>query len=143
MLQQRNAQNPQHPGLQSGPQQRGPPPVNGQLPPNGASGSTGQNLTVPGQRPRPLPPKMSQPLQNNMRNPQPLMNGIPQAPMQGMQGQLPMPNPSVSANLITQAAQTAESQRAMIQMQQQGKLPGQSPQMHNSPPRANGMPQPP
>ena len=71
------------------------------------------------------------------------MNGVPPAPMQSMQGQLPMPNPAVSVGLINQAAQTAEQQRAMIQMQQQGKPNGQSPQTHNSPPRTNnGMQQP-
>ena len=61
-------------------------------------------------------------------------------PMPGMQAQMPM-QPTVG--LVTRAAQTAESQRALIQMQQQqGKVPGQSPQMHNSPPRPNGIPQP-
>lgn len=60
--------------------------------------------------------------------------------MQNMQAQLPM---QATVGLVNQAAQTAESQRALIQMQQQqGQVPGQSPQMHNSPPRVNGIPQP-
>lgn len=136
-----------------GPQAR-PPPANGPQPPNGPPGQNGQNLTVPGQQnriPRPMPPQMAQQMgqqmgqqmQNGLRVPQVPMNGVPQAPMQAMQGQLPMPNPAVSVGLINQAAQTAEQQRAMIQMQQQGKPPGQSPQIQqNSPPRTNGMPQP-
>ncbi|KAF4634733.1 hypothetical protein G7Y89_g3369 [Cudoniella acicularis] len=140
LLQQRNAQNAQQPGLPNGgPQPQRPPLANGSLVPNGTPIS-GQNLTVPGQNrpPRPVP-QMGQTMPNGLRVPQMPMNGIPPAPMQGMQGQLPMPNPAVSVGLINQAARTAEEQRAMIQMQQQGRIPGQSPQMHNSPPRMNGM----
>jgi chromatin modification-related protein VID21 len=61
--------------------------------------------------------------------------------MQGMPGQMPM---QPTTGLVISAAQTAESQRALIlkQQQQQGAAPGQSPQMHNSPPRVNGIPQP-
>jgi chromatin modification-related protein VID21 len=151
MLQQRNAQGqtPGVPPIAGGPR---PPPPNGIQPPNGAPGSSGQTLQVPGQNrnPRPIPPQMSQQMgqqmgpqmQNNLRVPQG-MNGVPPAPMQAMQGQLPMPNPAVSVGLINQAAQTAEQQRAMIQMQQQSKPNAQSPQPHNSPPRtSNGMQQP-
>lgn len=149
--QQRAAQQGGQPGgpPNGGPQAR-PPPANGPQPTNGPPGQNGQNLTVPGQQnriPRPMPPQMAQQMgqqmQNGLRVPQVPMNGVPQAPMQAMQGQLPMPNPAVSVGLINQAAQTAEQQRAMIQMQQQGKPPGQSPQVQqNSPPRTNGMPQP-
>jgi chromatin modification-related protein VID21 len=132
------------------PQARGPPGPsvpNGQMPPNGQNGTpggSGQNLTVPGQSrpPRPMPQQMGQPMPNGLRVPQMPMNGVSPAPMQTMQGQLPMPNPAVSVGLINQAARTAEEQRAMIQMQQQGKIPGQAPQVHSSPPRMNGMSQP-
>ncbi|KAG9239705.1 hypothetical protein BJ875DRAFT_413578 [Amylocarpus encephaloides] len=132
-----------------GPQPRPAVPTGSQLP-NGTPTSSGQTLTVPVQvrpgQPRPMPSQMGQhmgqqmgqQMQNGLRVPQLPMNGIPHvphAPMQAMQGQLPMPNPAVSVGLINQAAQTAEQQRAMIQMQQQGKPPGQSPQSHNSPPR--------
>lgn len=78
-------------------------------------------------------------MSNGLRVPQLPLNGIPPGPMQGMQGQMPMP----TVGLVTQAAQTAESQRALIQMQQQqAKVSGQSPPMHNSPPRTNGLAQP-
>ncbi|TVY76121.1 Chromatin modification-related protein EAF1 [Lachnellula suecica] len=143
LAQQRNpTQNPQQPGLPNGgPQPRGPPPANGALPPNGAPNTSNQNLTVPGQNrpPRPIPPQMGQPISNGLRVPQLPMNGMQSGPMQGMQPQIPM---QASVGLVTQAAQTAENQRALIQMQQQqGKLPGQSPLLHNSPPRPNGVPQ--
>ncbi|TVY18364.1 Chromatin modification-related protein EAF1 [Lachnellula arida] len=148
LAQQRNpAQNvpqQQQQGPANGSQQRGPPPVNNPLAPNGNPSTSGQTLTVPGQnRPqRPMPPQMGQPVSNGLRVPQLPMNSMPPGPgpMQGMQSQMPM-QPTVG--LVNQAAQTAESQRALIQMQQQqGKVPGQSPQMHNSPPRPNGIPQP-
>ncbi|TVY37095.1 Chromatin modification-related protein [Lachnellula occidentalis] len=145
LAQQRNpAQNLQPQGPANGSQPRGPPPVNNPLAPNGNPSTSGQNLTVPGQNrpPRPMPPQMGQSGSNGLRVPQLPMNGMPPGPgpMQGMQPQMPM-QPTVG--LVNQAAQTAESQRALIQMQQQqGKVPGQSPQMHNSPPRPNGIPQP-
>ncbi|KAH8650885.1 hypothetical protein BGZ60DRAFT_421049 [Tricladium varicosporioides] len=144
LLQQRNAQqNPQQLGLPNTGNQPRPPLANGALALTGTPGTASQNLAVPGQnRPRPMPPQMGQQMPNGLRVPQMPMNGVPAAPMQGMQGQLPMPNPAVSVGLINQAARTAEEQRAMIQMQQQGKIPSQSPQMHNSPPRMNGMPAP-
>jgi chromatin modification-related protein VID21 len=63
------------------------------------------------------------------------MNGVPAAPMPG---QLPMPNPALDVGLVTRAHQISQHQQAMIR-QQQGQIPGQSPQMHNSPPRMNGM----
>ncbi|RDL41379.1 uncharacterized protein BP5553_01358 [Venustampulla echinocandica] len=142
---QRNAaQNPQQGGIPpGGPQARGMPSAGGPMAPNGTPNVPGQNLTVPGQNRQPRPmPQMGQPMPNGLRVPQLPMNGMSPSPMQAMQGQMPMPNPAVSVGLINQAARTAEEQRAMIQMQQQGKLPGQSPQIHNSPPRMNGMPQP-
>jgi len=76
------------------------------------------------------------PMQNGgIRVPQPLLNGVPQAPMQTMQGQLPLPNPSLDVGLVTQAHRISEQQRQAIQMRQQ-QLPG----VHNSPPRnMNGM----
>jgi len=124
-------------------QQRPPPPNGGQMP-NGVNGmpnQAGQNLQVPGQnRPRPpLPPQMAnQAMQNNLRPPQGLMNGIvPQAQMQGMQGQMPLPNPALDVGLINQAQSIQQQQRQAVQMRQQGHIPGP---VHNSPPRnMNGM----
>jgi len=88
-----------------------------------------------------MPAQMGQPISNGLRVPQMPMNGMPPGPMQGMPGQMPM---QPTTGLVISAAQTAESQRALIlkQQQQQGSVPGQSPQMHNSPPRVNGIPQP-
>jgi chromatin modification-related protein VID21 len=137
-----SGQNPQQ-GLPNGPQQR-PNPSNA-LPPNGVPNPTGQNLTVPGQNQnqvrRPMPPQMQGqlPMQNNLRPPQGLMNGMPQAQMQSMQGQLPLPNPALDVGLVTQANRIAEQQRQAIQMRPQGQVPGPS-QVYNSPPRhMNGI----
>jgi len=123
--------------------QQRPPPNGGQMP-NGVNGMpipVGQNLQVPGQnRPRPpLPPQMAnQGMQNGLRPPQGLMNGIvPQAQMQGMQGQMPLPNPALDVGLINQAQSIQQQQRQAVQMRQQGHIPGPT---HNSPPRnMNGM----
>jgi chromatin modification-related protein VID21 len=131
-----SGQNPQ--GLPNGVQQR-PAGPNG-LPPNGVPNPAGQNLTVPGQNQnqvrRPMPPQMQGqlPMQNNLRPPQGLMNGMPQAQMQNMQGQLPLPNPALDVGLVTQANRIAEQQRQAIQMRPQGQMavPGQ---IYNSPPR--------
>jgi chromatin modification-related protein VID21 len=141
-------QNPQQ-ALPNGatPQQRGPAPANGVLPPNGTPTQTSQNLTVPGQnRARgPLPPQMAGQVQmpNGLRVPQPMMNGVPQAQMQGMQGgQLPMPNPALDVGLVARAQNISEQQRQAIRMQQAGQIPmqNQNGQIHNSPPRnMNGM----
>jgi chromatin modification-related protein VID21 len=134
-MQRRNAQNPQAVLPNGG----GPPrPTSSAMPPNGAP--AGQNLTVPGQnRPRPMPPQMpGQPMPNGFRVPQMSMNGVPTAPMQG---QIPLPNPALDVGLVTRAHQISQNQQAILR-QQQGQLPGQSPQMHNSPPRTNGIPQP-
>ncbi|KAL5317875.1 hypothetical protein ACEPPN_014975 [Leptodophora sp. 'Broadleaf-Isolate-01'] len=132
----RNPANPQQPGLPNGV----PRPVNGAMPMNGPAPPSGQNLTVPGQnRPRPIPPQMpGQPMPNNLRVPQMPMNGVPTAQMQG---QMPLPNPVLDVGLVNRAQQISQHQQA-IRLQQQGQMPGQSPQMHNSPPRMNGMPQP-
>lgn len=81
-------------------------------------------------------------MQNGLRAPQMSMNGVPSVPMHGIQGQLPLPNPALDVGLVARAQNISEQQRQAIRMQQQGQLPGQSPQMHNSPPRMNGMPQP-
>lgn len=125
-----------------------PPPPNGLQIPNGVNGMpnpAGQNLQVPGQgigRPRgPLPPlsqMANQVMQNSLRPPQALMNGVPQAQMQGMQGgQMPLPNPAVDIGLVSQAQTIQQQQRQAIQMQQQRQIPGT---VHNSPPRnMNGM----
>merc|ERR1712093_642584 len=96
--------------------------------------------TVPGQnRPRPMPPQMpGQPMPYNLRVPQIPMNGVPAAQMQG---QMPLPNPVLDVGLVSRAQQISQHQQA-IRLQQQGQIPGQTPQMHNSPPRMNGMPQP-
>jgi chromatin modification-related protein VID21 len=115
-------------------------PQTGGTMPNGTP--SGQNLTVPGQnRVRgPMPPQMAgqAQMQNGLRVPQPLMNGVPQAQMQGPQGQLPMPNPALDVGLVTQAHRISEQQRQAIQARQQGQ-PGLG-QIHNSPPRnMNGM----
>ena len=144
-------QNPQQ-ALPNGaaPQQRGPTPANGALPPNGTPTQTSQNLTVPGQnRARgPMPPQMAGQVQmpNGLRVPQSMMNGVPQAQMQGMQGmqggQLPLPNPALDVGLVARAQNISEQQRQAIRMQQAGQLPiqGQNGQIHNSPPRnMNGM----
>lgn len=147
-MQARNAQNPQQPGVPNGVPQRAPVPPNGQMGHNPAP--SGQNLAVPGQnRPRAaLPPQMgiqAPPMANNLRVPQMPMNGVPQAQMQGIQGpnQLPVPNSAVDNGLMNRARRVSEQQRQAIHMQQQqGQLPGQSPQIHNSPPRMNGMAQP-
>ncbi|KIN03844.1 hypothetical protein OIDMADRAFT_143331 [Oidiodendron maius Zn] len=141
-------QNPQ--GLPNGAQQR-PTGPNG-LPPNGVPSPASQNLTVPGQGQnqarRPMPPQMQGqlPMQNNLRPPQGLMNGMPQAQMQNMQGQLPLPNPALDVGLVTQANRIAEQQRQAIQMRPQGQMAGPG-QVYNSPPRnmhgmaAPGFPQ--
>jgi chromatin modification-related protein VID21 len=126
--------NPQQP-IQPVPNgQQRPPTVNG-APPNGTP-ATGQNLTVPGQNQnrRPMPPQMAVPMQNGLRPPQALMNGMPQAPMQ-LPGQLPMPNPALDVGLISRAHQIQQQQRQQVQNGQMGQMPGQ----HNSPPRMNGM----
>jgi chromatin modification-related protein VID21 len=66
------------------------------------------------------------------------MNGVPQAQMQGMQGQLPLPNPALDIGLVTQAHRISEQQRQAIQARQQGQ-PSLG-QIHNSPPRSmSGM----
>jgi len=83
-----------------------------------------------------------QQMQNGLRVPQMPMNGVPQVPMHGIQGQLPMPNPALDVSLVARAQNISEQQRQAIRMQQQGQLQGQSPQMHNSPPRMKGLPQP-
>ena len=75
---------------------------------------------------------------NGLRVPQPIMNGVPQAQMQGMQnGQLPMPNPALDVGLVARAQNISEQQRQAIRMQQAGQIPmqGQNGQIHNSPPR--------
>jgi len=132
----RNPANPQQPGLPNG----APRPPNASMPMNGSAPPSGQNLTVPGQnRPRPMPPQMpGQPMPNNLRVPQIPMNGVPAAQMQG---QMPLPNPVLDVGLVSRAQQISQHQQA-IRLQQQGQIPGQTPQMHNSPPRMNGMPQP-
>jgi chromatin modification-related protein VID21 len=133
------SQNGQQPGLPNGTPQQRPVPTN--VPLQNGTPTTGQNLTVPGQnRARgPLPAQMAGqvPMQNGLRVPQPMMNGVPQAQMQGMQGQLPLPNPALDVGLVTQAHRISEQQRQAIQMRQSGQMNGQ---VHNSPPRAmNGM----
>ena len=86
-----------------------------------------------------MPPQMpGQPMQNGLQVPRISMNGVPQAPMQG---HMPLPNPAVDVNLVSAAHRISQHQQAMIR-QQQGGIPGQSPQMHNSPPRMNGLPAP-
>lgn len=135
------SQNAQQPGLPNGTPQQRPVPTNAPL--QNGTPSGGQNLTVPGQnRARgPLPAQMAGqvPMQNNLRVPQPMMNGVPQAQMQGMQGQLPLPNPALDVGLVTQAHRISEQQRQAIQMRQQGQIPGPG-QVQNSPPRnMNGM----
>jgi chromatin modification-related protein VID21 len=86
-----------------------------------------------------MPPQMSgQPMPNGLRVPQLPMNGVPQAPMQG---QMPLPNPALDVGLVTRAHQISQHQQAILR-QQQGQMPGQTPQIHNSPPRMNGMPAP-
>jgi chromatin modification-related protein VID21 len=77
-------------------------------------------------------------MQNGLRVPQPMMNGVPQAQMQAMQGgQLPMPNPALDVGLVARAQNISEQQRQAIRMQQAGQIPiqGQNGQIHNSPPR--------
>jgi chromatin modification-related protein VID21 len=135
-------QNPQQALPNGATPQRGPAPTNGALPLNGTPGQTNQNLTVPGQnRARgPIPPQMAGQVQmaNGLRVPQPIMNGVPQAQMQGMQnGQLPMPNPALDVGLVARAQNISEQQRQAIRMQQAGQIPmqGQNGQIHNSPPR--------
>jgi chromatin modification-related protein VID21 len=81
---------------------------------------------------------------NGLRVPQPMMNGVPQAQMQGMQGgQMPIPNPALDVGLVSRAQNISEQQRQAIRnMQQTGQIPMQGPngQIHNSPPRnMNGM----
>jgi len=67
------------------------------------------------------------------------MNGVPQAPMQVMQGHLPLPNPALDVGLVTQAHRISEQQRLAINARQQGQIPVPG-QVHNSPPRnMNGM----
>ena len=140
-------QNPQQ-ALPNGPTPpRGTVPANGAIPPNGTQTQMNQNLTVPGQnRPRAsIPPQMAAQVQmaNGLRVPQAMMNGVPQAQMQNMQGgQLPMPNPALDVGLVARAQNISEQQRQAIRMQQAGQLPmqGQNGQIHNSPPRnINGM----
>ena len=141
------SQNPQQALPNGATPQRGPTPASGAIPPNGTPTQTNQNLTVPGQnRPRaPIPPQMAGQVQmaNGLRVPQPMMNGIPQAQMQNMQGgQLPVPNPALDVGLVARAQAMSEQQRQAIRMQQAGQLPmqGQNGQIHNSPPRTmNGM----
>ena len=87
-----------------------------------------------------MPPQMAGQVQmpNGLRVPQPMMNGVPQAQMQAMQGgQLPMPNPALDVGLVARAQNISEQQRQAIRMQQAGQLPiqGQNGQIHNSPPR--------
>ncbi|OWP05710.1 hypothetical protein B2J93_1759 [Marssonina coronariae] len=135
----RNPANPQQPGLPNG----GPPrPANSAVPANanGPAPMSGQNLTVPGQNrpPRPMPPQMpGPPLLNSLRTPQMGMNGVPTAQMQG---QMPLPNPSLDHGLVSRAHQISQHQQAILR-QQQGGMPAQAPPMHNSPPRMNGMSQ--
>lgn len=118
------------------------------MPPGANPNPSGQNLTVPGQnRPRPMPPQMpNASMQGALRPPQMSMNGVPSVPMHGVQGQLPLPNPALDVGLVARAQNISEQQRQAIrqqqQQQQQGQAPGQPSQMHNSPPRMNGMPQP-
>lgn len=136
-MQRRNAQNAQTGQPNGGPPR---PPTSSAMAPSGIPAS-GQNLTVPGQNrpPRPMPPQMAgQPLPNGYRVPAMPINGVPAA---SMQGQLPLPNPTLDVGLVNRAHLISQSQAAMIR-QQQGQHPGQSPQMHNSPPRTNGVPQP-
>jgi chromatin modification-related protein VID21 len=142
MMAQRQGQpNPNVNGLQPGlpngvPQQR-PALLNGATP-NGANIAAGQNLAVPGQnRPRgPMAPPMGGqvPMSNALR--MPMMNSVPQAPMQGMQAPMQLP---LDAGLVNQAQHLAAQQRQQISMQQSGQLqPPGRPQ--NSPPRnVNGM----
>lgn len=115
------------------------PPANGAMGPSSSTPGS-QNLTVPGQnRPRPMPPQMAgQTMPNGLRVPQMGLNGVAHPPMQG---QLPLPNPALDVGLVTRAHQISQHQQAILR-QQQGQIPGQSPQMHNSPPRMNGMPAP-
>ncbi|KAG9240608.1 hypothetical protein BJ878DRAFT_278820 [Calycina marina] len=120
-----------------------PPGPNGSQPPNGSNGMpnpSGHNLQVPGQnRPRGnMPAQMgNQGMQGRLQPPQPSMNGIPQAPMQGMQGQMPLPNLPLDVGLVSQAQSIQQQQRQAIQMKQQGHLPGST---QTSPPRSmNGM----
>ncbi|KAJ8066472.1 hypothetical protein OCU04_005532 [Sclerotinia nivalis] len=135
---QRNAAQQQaHPnGL---PQQRGPALPNGLVPPIGQPNGNG-HLTVPGQnRPRPLPPHMgvAGPMPNNLRIPQAMSNGVPQAQMQGG---LPL-NPALTPELADGARRVSLQQRQQQMQnmtQQQGSPhPGQA---QNSPSRMNGMP---
>jgi chromatin modification-related protein VID21 len=150
-----NVQNPQQQGLPNGiPQQ----PLRNSAtttanPANGLSNSNGQNqLAVPAQnRPRAaVPPNQiggQAPMTNGLGVHQMPMNGVPQAQMQGMQGQhrLPVPNPALDINLVTQARRISEQQRQAVQMQQQSQHQGQNTQVHNSPPNmrngVNGMSQ--
>ncbi|QSZ37664.1 hypothetical protein DSL72_008763 [Monilinia vaccinii-corymbosi] len=120
------------------PQQRVPGLSNGLVPPIGQpNGNT--HLAVPGQnRPRPLPPQMGGAgMPNNLRIPQAMSNGVPQAQMQGG---LPL-NPAVTAELANHAHRVSLQQRQQQMQnmaQQQGSPhPGQA---QNSPPRMNGMP---
>ncbi|KAG4028677.1 hypothetical protein MFRU_020g01160 [Monilinia fructicola] len=137
-LRQRNATQQQvHPNVM--PQQRVPGLPNGLVPPIGQPNGNG-HLAVPGQnRPRPLPPQMGAagPMPNNLRIPQAMSNGVPQAQMQGG---LPL-NPAVTAELANHAHRVSLQQRQQQMQnmaQQQGSPhPGQA---QNSPPRMNGMP---
>ncbi|TEY71233.1 hypothetical protein BOTCAL_0098g00220 [Botryotinia calthae] len=137
---QRNAiqQQQAHPnGL---PQQRGPALPNGLVPPIGQPNVNG-HLAVPGQnRPRPLPAHMAGvgPMPNNLRIPQAMSNGVPQAQMQGG---LPL-NPALTPELADGARRAALQQRQQQHMQsmaqqQNSPHPGQA---QNSPPRMSGMP---
>jgi len=140
-MQQRNAQQP---GLPNGTPNRSNP-ANGMLP-NGQP-MNGQNLAIPGQRPRNSMSMTPNPLANNVQIP--MMNGVPQAPMMNRgAGQIPMPNPG---DLINQAQRVSAQQRQQIMQQQQGQH-NPNGQMHTSPPRnsisqgsylPNGMMQPP
>lgn len=80
-----------------------------------------------------MPPQLSGQPMSGMRAPQIPMNGVPTAPMQG---QMPPPNPALD---IALRAQQVSQHQQMLRQQQQGQMNGQ---MHNSPPRINGMPQP-
>ncbi|KAK6612064.1 hypothetical protein H4I96_01277 [Botrytis cinerea] len=136
---QRNAiqQQQAHP---NGLPQRGPALPNGLVPPIGQPNGNG-HLAVPGQnRPRPLPPHMAGvgPMPNNLRIPQAMSNGVPQAQMQGG---LPL-NPALTPELADGARRAALQQRQQQHMQsmaqqQNSPHPGQA---QNSPPRMNGMP---
>jgi chromatin modification-related protein VID21 len=83
-----------------------------------------------------MPPQAQIPGQMpNGRIPNPIMNGVPQAQMQGMPA--PAANLGLNVGLISQAQSVAEQQRQHVRMQQAGQIPvpGQNGQIQNSPPR--------